>query len=489
MRLIVIGLMFVCAAAAAADTPENLVRKLGHPSFAEREAAEAKLLEMGTAALPAVRDAMANAADAETRERAMNLHERLARASDTGRLQSAKAVRLDYRNTPLSSALADFKQKTNIQVMLVPGRVSDANRPVTLAAGDYLPWEGLEALLAAAGLREDHRDELPMPDAPAENPRRYSRYYGETMPALYTATNAPILLVDGVAEPLPAIRSGAVRVTALPPHFAANRVVRGAGRVIIHLDVAAPSTTGWNGGRAVRIDYAEDDEGRPVFADFKLPSDGTSQYEAFGGPMFGRRVFWGGGMAWIDDGMSGASPNANPRLVAVSLRTNDRAIRKLNRFEGAIIGDIHTPNVPVLTITDLSSAIGVSHSGPQHSTFQVQEFRKNTNGTHTLKIRHEAPTQWALNNMRGMGFGGMVAFHNENPGEILNRIRFYDADGIELKKPAQESTSYSGDGFRQTMEATFRFPKSTNTPVKLVLTGTRVNPVEVPFKLVNVPMP
>ncbi|MCI0339584.1 MAG: hypothetical protein L0216_00300, partial [Planctomycetales bacterium] len=57
---------------AGPDVPA-LVGKLGHPDFAEREAAEKGLREAGEAALPALREAARASADPEVRHRATRL--------------------------------------------------------------------------------------------------------------------------------------------------------------------------------------------------------------------------------------------------------------------------------------------------------------------------------------------------------------------------------------------------------------------------------
>ncbi len=58
--------------AAGADVPA-LVAKLGHPDFAEREAAEKALREAGEEGLPALREAARGSADPEVRHRATRL--------------------------------------------------------------------------------------------------------------------------------------------------------------------------------------------------------------------------------------------------------------------------------------------------------------------------------------------------------------------------------------------------------------------------------
>lgn len=492
-------LAFLGSAAFAAETPESLVAKLGSPRFAEREAAGDELLKLGAAALPAVKAAAESSPDAEVRERAQALLEPLARFSETAKLLGVKKVKLEYNAVPLASAVADFKQKTGIPLQLVASKVADANRAVTLT-GEFEPWDGLEALLKAGGLKEDHRVELPGTGSKevTEQMTRFNRgrYYdgGEQVQAIYTPTTAPILLVDGVSDNLPMVRSGGVRVVAMPASFSANRLVRGAGRVIFHLDAAPIPSTNWHGATGVRIINAEDEDGRPVFADLKLQHDPLQNQYGYGwngGWGGGRRaVFWGGGgMAFLsDDGYAtgGASPNANPRLVPVAIRTNDRAVKVLRKFEGAVLGEIHTPNSPIITVENLEKAVGVVKSGPMQSNFTLQEAKVQKDGSTVVKIKHETLTGWAIAQMKGnMNWNG----NNDNPNDVIAKIKYYDADGKEIKAPNTEGSNYNGDGFRQSIEFTVRFPKGTKAPAKIVLTGTKITPVEVPFSLVNVSVP
>lgn len=484
----------------AAETPESLVQKLGSPRFAEREAAGEELLKLGLAALPVVKAAAETSPDAEIRERAAALLEPLLRADETTRLLAVKKVRLDYKAAPMASVVSDFKQKTGIPLHVVTLKVADANRPVTLS-GEYEPWEGLEALLQAAGLKEEHRTELPIGSESGEKQasRLYrSRYSDDTggQPMIFTSATAPVLLVDGKSENLPAMRTGGVRVTALPANFSANRVVRGAGRVIFHLEAAPVPSTGWHNATGIRIFSAEDDDGRPVFADLKLTHDplagmyGYGWNGGWGGWGGGRRaVFWGGGgMMLFEDGNGGggASPNSNPRLVPVAIRTNDRAVKTLRKFEGSILGEVHTPNSPVITIEKVENAIGVPHQGPTQSNFTVLEAKTQKDGSTLLKLRHESLTAWAIQQMKG---GGGIWNNNDNPNDVISKIKYYDAEGKALKVPANEQNNYNGDGYRQTVEFTVRFPKGSKPPVKIVVTGTKVTSVEVPFSLANVSVP
>jgi hypothetical protein len=271
--------------ATAVPSVETLVQNLGSDSFAVREAAGKELLKIGAAALPAVKLAAATHADLEVRERAAALVEPLAKALDSGKLLTVKTVKIEYKDQPLTAVLNDFKTKTGLPVLLDKARVKNDARLVNVPAGEYTPWEALEVVLKAAGLREDHRAELPAPAQPNNSGRRYySRWdYGDGEPANYTANTAPLVLVDGDSESLPATRSGAVRVTALPPSFGKNRVIRGAGRIEFHLDVAPQPGLGWSSATGVRVTTAEDEDGRPIFSDLKLAYDPMASQDPWNG--------------------------------------------------------------------------------------------------------------------------------------------------------------------------------------------------------------
>ncbi|CAN5570376.1 hypothetical protein BH11PLA2_BH11PLA2_36250 [soil metagenome] len=490
----------LCSTGFAADTAaiDALVQKLGSPSYAEREAAGQELLKVGLSALPAVKAAAENNADPEIRERAAALVEPLSKTFDSSKLLAVKSIKIEYKAVPLAAVIEDLKTKTGILLTLVTGKVADRSRPVTVPAGEYAPWEAVDVVIKASGLREDHRAEFPAPTAPVTGQRgmgRFNRwdYDDGQVQNNYTPSTSPILLVDGVDESLPAVRTGGVRVLALPPNFISNRVIRGAGRVIFHLDVAPVPSLGWSVAHGVRITAAEDEDGRPLFSDLKLQSDPmANSYDPWGGGRWGggRRVFWGGGGMFQQSYYSGGggTGNDNPRLLAVAIRTNDRSTTMLKKFEGVVLGDVHTANVPVITIENLPKAVGTISSGPQQSNLTIQDVKKQDNGSHTVKFKYESLTQWALMQAGGGGGGNFIG-NPDNPSEMLTRCKFYDADGKVLTNPNQDSTSSSGDGFRQTMEVTLRFTKEAKAPVKMVVTGTKVTSVEVPFKMINVRIP
>jgi hypothetical protein len=186
---LLLALLAPAPPAAAGDTPESLVARLGSGRFEGREGAARELERLGPAALPALRAAR-DAADPEVRQRAAALLERIAFAGAI----APTAVRLDARGRPLAAVVADLAGQSGLPMRLDPrGGDGLAGRPVGLDAPGPLPlWEAVDRLATEARLRIDLRP-LPAPDT------------GE---ARYT-----LVLEDAPGRPAPTSTWGAFRVT------------------------------------------------------------------------------------------------------------------------------------------------------------------------------------------------------------------------------------------------------------------------------------
>ena len=163
MRRMLAGLVAVCGGSLSAAEPAELVGQLGDARFAVREAAAKSLIKLGAAAMPAVQSAIDTTDDPGIRERAEALLPRLQRIADSERYLAPKMVKLDYRDVPLASIVEDLKKRTGIPLALVAEKVALPSRAVTLTGGEVTAWQAIEKLCAAAGLREEHVAELPLP--------------------------------------------------------------------------------------------------------------------------------------------------------------------------------------------------------------------------------------------------------------------------------------------------------------------------------------
>lgn len=491
-RILAVLTSAALAGAASAAEPAELVAKLGAAKFADREAAGKELLRAGAAALPALKTAVATTSDAEVRERAAALIDTIGKQSESAKLLAVKPVTLSHTNKSLAAVVANIKEQTGIPLTLVAGKVADPARPITLTSPTPVaPWEAVALLCRAAGLREDFPAEYSPPQQSTSN-YRYRRYYDDGSQPQVHAGQVPIFLCDGPPDALSGTRTGGVRVLALPGRFPTNKVIRGAGRVELTLDVTPLPGLNWTDVSCVRVTKAEDESGRPLFADLKPMVDSPYYGTGYGG-------FWGQQMFWDDYGNGNTiKPQANPRLVPVSLRTDDRGVKILRKLEGVVVGEISQQNVPIITIHDIAVASKRTDPfvGPNDVKLSVSGFTTTAKGTHTCHIRIEAwqehilrlMKKGAANPMNGMVFWGGWS---SSDGNFLQNISIYDAAGNELPKPQPRTTSMSSDGYKTTTDAEVEFAKHPKfgPPVKLILRGTKPVTAEVPFTAANVKLP
>src|SRR5437867_3671121 len=90
-----------------AERVNKLIEQLGSGKFAEREEASKELEKIGVPALEALRKAT-KSDDLETRRRASELVDKLSKLEETTRVLTPTKIRLAYKDTPVSEAVADI---------------------------------------------------------------------------------------------------------------------------------------------------------------------------------------------------------------------------------------------------------------------------------------------------------------------------------------------------------------------------------------------
>ena len=255
------------------------------------------------------------------RSRAAAILHKLQRAADSTDKLVARTVALNYKDTPLGTAVNDLKARTGLNLTFDHTRVADPLRTVTCATGEVTTWEALDAFCAAAGLKEAFLQDLEVPKVQVVGRRAYT-----PPPSVPGPDAVPIVLIDGKAARLPGDRRTAVRVLALPPSFPGHRVTLGTGDTTLCFDVTPAAGLNWQDVTAVKITKLIDDAGRFGGAGTAKPAAGGSdevEVVAFGGPGAMRFGGWGGGGMRFDP-RTGAPiyPDtvANPRVVAVPLK-------------------------------------------------------------------------------------------------------------------------------------------------------------------------
>jgi hypothetical protein len=168
--LLLAAALLASGAATRAAGPQTatpvaaLVERLGAADFAEREAAQAALLERGPAesVLKAL-EAAAASPDAEVRRRAAAVRGELDRYAEGAKLLTARTATLKFDAVPLDKAVVTLRKLTGANLLLAAGQVATPGRPVTVTTGELPAWEAVEAFRKAASSRSSARTPRPRP--------------------------------------------------------------------------------------------------------------------------------------------------------------------------------------------------------------------------------------------------------------------------------------------------------------------------------------
>jgi hypothetical protein len=468
--------------ALTADTPDPsfAIGKLGSPAFAEREAAAKILKQMGEPALAALEAAAKSSPDLETRARAGRLAEEIRLRTASAKAIAPKMVTLDHADVPLATVVNDLTQKTGIVLQLDPNGVRDPLRKVTVKTGPVPMWEAVERLCEAAGLREQFRAEIPV----TNSRNRRGSYYGEEPMEIVNPATVPVILADGKPSRLPGSRDTAVRVLALPGNFPGSRVIRGSGEAILNLDITPAPGVNWTDVQLVNVLKAEDETGRPIAASrlAELPSFGN-----------GYSMVWMGGGWAINGYYGGGQPRTaqpNPRVVPITLRTDDRASTKLATFEGVVHAEGSVPNSELFRTSKLDQLVASTvDAGTNRITLLKYETAKD--GTTVLRMKLEnipVGSRRRQNVFNPFAAQIMFAESGGRGGNLLAPFQFTTAEGKDCGTPKLGSVNMVESNFGYAQEFDITFAKD-RTPTGLVVKGTKSIALEIPFKMANVPLP
>jgi len=128
--------------------PTELVKQLGSPRYAQREAAAETLESLGRTALPALRTAK-DLDDLEVRARASGLITKI----ESSLMTSATMVQLDFQDRPLEDVLNGISSQTGLKLVIMPDQNPILKKRITLRSPEPVRfWEMLDQLSEVAGV-------------------------------------------------------------------------------------------------------------------------------------------------------------------------------------------------------------------------------------------------------------------------------------------------------------------------------------------------
>jgi len=455
---------------ASADDHRTLASRLAHPNYPDRESATNQLIAVGVPALPALEE-VRRSGSPEAVRRATTALFAIRSAEDSRQAVAVKSVSLNFQGKPLAAAVAELRHRTGVNLALDPKAVADPTRTVSVKTGDLPPWQAVEAFRSAAGLCEVFQTDSQPGQIATTSGFSDSRYPIRTL-STARPSDVPVVWRDGTDAVRPSDCSTGVRVLVVG-NASHDRV---SGEVTFLLDVTPTAGLNWQRTAEVRIGRVESAAGHRLEPVLR-PEPPAAQFVDY------RQLL----IESSDLALTVApSRSGNGRTFPITLAA-DRAVTKLKVLEGVVCGDVHRANQPLLEIDDLPAAVGKTFDGPLGSTLTVVSIGRIAVDSPVVEVslRCTALDPWVLRQSgaaREGEIGGAV--FNQSVGD---RIKLYDAGGRELSRDMFTRTT--GDGTREisTVKLTLsRVESGPPKPVKLVVLGTKVIAVRVPFKLEHV---
>jgi outer membrane protein assembly factor BamB len=467
-----------------------LVGRLGSESYAERERAGEALDAAGAPALGALRNAAASR-DPEVHRRAAALVRAIERRVETAALLEPQGLRLQYKDTPLAEAAADFSKRSGVALKLPPELAKAADRKVTLDTGDVTFWEAFDQFCEKAGLVET------WPAAPAPDPggNRITvssvviRGGGVVRTPTDVLRTAPderpleLTLGDGKPAPRPASLAGALRVCLAPPDAPIPHHKKEDGEALFALDVAAAGRLQWQKAVGLRIDRALDEDGRPLAqlpTSFKPPAAGAGQSGV---------IINGMPINPAADEPSGPAA----RLVAVRLKQPaDKPAKKLKELTGTVIAQVRAPQEAMVTVENVLKAAGRTVKGRQGGAVKVIEAAKLDEGQVRLQVQVEEVSHGLADGSPGL-LNATVIINGRRVGpdeNLLSSLHFalLDEKGKPFRVVKAMSTGLRA-GAAHEYELIYEPEPGQGEAAKFLYTDRRTLFVEVPFALKDVPLP
>jgi hypothetical protein len=420
---------------------ERLIGQLGSARFAEREAAARELESIGPPALEALRKAGTNP-DAEIRRRAASLIPAIEQRAEIDSLVQATRVHLAFQRAPLAGAVAEFARTSGLPVRLADSQDSQAGRTVTLDTGDTTWWEACDAFCRAAHL-------VPVRDA----------FAVQAKDAVFRSPvghNVGMTLTNGASEALATDYAGAFRIQALPPLTWTDGAPQSDDAFRLVLNVWPEPKLHWQTVQDLRIDRAVDDAGQALRprGEVKIhPGEGIGEY------------------------------------VAVRLGKGEKPARSLDELAGRVSLRVGAGPRTLAAVDDILQAAGRAAESPTGVYLKIVEVKQ---GADEVAVHLELclpPEVIPARKPERLREADLI------PGltnQVYSGLVLLDSDGRAFP-PTWNQTHFRPDANKGTPVVSsytlaYRVRAGQGKPTKLVFYGMRTLPVEVPFRLRNIPL-
>ena len=545
------GFLFVASWSVSSQVTQSviseLIQGLGNSSFEIREKSQRDLELLGEPALESLRIAR-KSDDPEVRRRADALVKKIEVESDNKKLITPKKITMKHMDVPVAEVVADLVKQSGYRIVLedksrifetkkisveirdapfwealqtiarkadlveIPGLRGTAGEPIKVEfpKANILPRIAPKAIPLIPGKETDKKaqpekgvkiDEAnpvikvlfvpqekgaPVPPAPPMPilPPGIGQVFGQVAIGLDQvptgkARENVIILKGGKFDELPSDTLTAFRVRMLrnPENVFGKPDDK---HILLGLEVSPEPRLKLHAISSVNITKAVDDIGQNLEQDSLAAKN---DLPPFPGRIVARPV------QAIDQ-----IGNSVESKVPVHLIKGARESKVIDSIEGKLVLQVMDDSKPVLEVSNIEKEVGRKIEGKSGAWLKINECVKVANGSHSLKIEYDIPSDVAANVQNNFGIRNNIIIQNGQLNIMggaapasLGGFKIFDAEGKALT-PNSSSTSISvgPGGTKRSINVTY--PASSKAPHRILYDGGSTTMVEVPFALKMVPL-
>jgi hypothetical protein len=527
---------------------EKLIQDLASPRYPVRARAFAELEKIGPPALGALRKA-AGSDDMETSQSAEKLIQKLEEKQLTAKLLAPTKVRLQFKDTPVSEVLRELERQSGIAIQVQGSSASLARKKITLDTGETTFWQAFDLLCREAGLVEVSAPQpttsdmyyssppaapvrmkrQPLPKALPQPPRGQPKA-GALAPA--GALQAPAfpdragqikLQVQPVPQQAPRPVVQKVQFQPVGGGWSGPAQVQNGGPTSIRVGAGKPADVPTCFAGAVRIQALPGSNGVEPGVIFRIAAEPRlKNFQVVGSPTIEKALDDQGQLLDVRMAAAGTSNtfngpySINPYMtshlnqVAVHFKNGAKESKTLKELVGKVGVQILTPTEPLVVVKNVLNAAGTSASGKDGGKLEIVSISRENNDQYRVQVRVDLPQ-----GMNPFGVNGNVIINNGNGVVIIRQVQvngggnviiqnrrvvrsgvgqhtpmLVDAKGKEFNLVATPNSSLRGINgkFSQELTLIFQANPGQGEPSQMVLSGERIETMDVPFRFENVPL-
>jgi hypothetical protein len=185
------------------------------------------------------------------------------------------------------------------------------------------------------------------------------------------------------------------------------------------------------------------------------------------------------------------------QLIPVRLKLGEKQATKLKELRGALTAQVQLPTEPLLTLDKVLESAGKTVKTAQGASLSLQSIEKTGDKEYRVSLTIENPN--ALNGggpAVGGGFriqanGGMVIGFASTHSPDDNLPQLLDAKGkaYQATQVPTRTMQIQNGQLRQILVAVYRANGDQGEPARIVITGSRMTNIAIPFTFKDVPIP